>query len=198
MREATGPACQTGPMTGDAHLPHPGAPLTLGAVVLAGGGGARMGGVDKASIEVDGVNLRDLDVGAWRSRVTAVFQDFIRFELPVRDNVAPSGAPDDVVLAALEEAGKVTYASNVSEVATQVNEGAVDCGIIYATDANTYELTVVDRATEDLSGKVIYPAAVMKCGTEAGMTAAQDFLDYLRTSDDAHGVLEDVGFTVLE
>jgi ABC-type multidrug transport system fused ATPase/permease subunit len=57
------------------------------------------------AIEVDGVDLRDLDVGAWRSRVTAVFQDFIRFELPLRDNVAPSGAPDDVVLAALGEAG---------------------------------------------------------------------------------------------
>jgi ABC-type multidrug transport system fused ATPase/permease subunit len=57
------------------------------------------------TIEVDGASLRDVDVGAWRSRVTAVFQDFIRFELPVRDNVAPSGAPDDVVLAALAEAG---------------------------------------------------------------------------------------------
>jgi ATP-binding cassette subfamily B protein len=29
--------------------------------------------------------------------VTAVFQDFIRFELPLRDNVAPSGAPDSVI-----------------------------------------------------------------------------------------------------
>ena len=48
------------------------------------------------AIEVDGVDLRDLDRGAWRSRVTAVFQDFIRFELPLRDNVAPAGAPDDV------------------------------------------------------------------------------------------------------
>ena len=32
---------------------------------------------------------------SWRARVTAVFQDFIRFELPLRDNVAPAGAPDD-------------------------------------------------------------------------------------------------------
>src|SRR5207248_10470335 len=46
------------------------------------------------AIEVDGVDLRDLDVEAWRARVTAVFQDFIRFELPLRDNVAPAGAPD--------------------------------------------------------------------------------------------------------
>ena len=33
-----------------------------------------------------------LDLDGWRSRVTAVFQDFIRFELPLRDNVAPAGA----------------------------------------------------------------------------------------------------------
>jgi ABC-type multidrug transport system fused ATPase/permease subunit len=57
------------------------------------------------SIEVDGVDLRELDPESWRSRVTAVFQDFIRFELPLRDNVAPRGAPDAVILAALEEAG---------------------------------------------------------------------------------------------
>ena len=37
--------------------------------------------------------------------MTAVFQDFIRFELPLRDNVAPAGAADDVVLAALAAAG---------------------------------------------------------------------------------------------
>ena len=48
------------------------------------------------AIEVDGVDLRELDLDGWRARVTAVFQDFIRFELPLRDNVAPAGAPDDV------------------------------------------------------------------------------------------------------
>lgn len=57
------------------------------------------------AIDVDGVDLRDLDVREWRSRLTAVFQDFIRFELPLRDNVAPSGASDDAVLAALADAG---------------------------------------------------------------------------------------------
>jgi ABC-type multidrug transport system fused ATPase/permease subunit len=63
------------------------------------------------AIEVDGVDLRDLDLGGWRSRITAVFQDFTRFERPLRDNVAPAGAPDDVVLAALEEAGARGLAS---------------------------------------------------------------------------------------
>jgi ABC-type multidrug transport system fused ATPase/permease subunit len=57
------------------------------------------------AIEVDGTDLRQLDLDAWRSRVTAVFQDFIRFELSMRDNVAPAGAPDAVVRAALEAAG---------------------------------------------------------------------------------------------
>jgi ATP-binding cassette, subfamily B, bacterial len=56
-------------------------------------------------IEADGVDLRDLDLVSWRSRVTAVFQDFTRFELPLRDNVAPAGADDDAVRAALEDAG---------------------------------------------------------------------------------------------
>lgn len=57
------------------------------------------------AIEVDGVDIRGFDLENWRSRVTAVFQDFIRFELPLRDNVAPQGAPDDHVLAALASAG---------------------------------------------------------------------------------------------
>lgn len=62
------------------------------------------------AVEVDGVDLRDLDVEAWRARVAAVFQDFVRFELPLRSNVAPGGAPDDVVLAALADAGAADLA----------------------------------------------------------------------------------------
>ena len=57
------------------------------------------------AILVDGVDLRELELDSWRSRIAAVFQDFIRFELPLRDNVAPFGAPDDVIREALAEAG---------------------------------------------------------------------------------------------
>jgi ABC-type multidrug transport system fused ATPase/permease subunit len=57
------------------------------------------------AIEVDGVDLRELALDSWRARVTAVFQDFVRFELPLRDNVAPGGAPDSAIRAALAEAG---------------------------------------------------------------------------------------------
>jgi ATP-binding cassette, subfamily B, bacterial len=63
------------------------------------------------AIEIDGVDLRDLPVEDWRRRVTAVFQDFTRFELPLRDNVAPAGAPDDVVRGALTAAGAANLAS---------------------------------------------------------------------------------------
>lgn len=63
------------------------------------------------AIEIDGRDLREFDLASWRSRVTAVFQDFIRLELPVRDNVAPAGAPDDVVRAALESAGAANLAA---------------------------------------------------------------------------------------
>jgi ABC-type multidrug transport system fused ATPase/permease subunit len=63
------------------------------------------------SIEIDGIDLRHLSIDAWRRRVTAVFQDFTRFELPLRDNVAPAGAPDDAIHRALVSAGAANLAS---------------------------------------------------------------------------------------
>ena len=62
------------------------------------------------AVEVDGVDLKTLEIDSWRARVTAVFQDFIRFELSLRDNVAPGGAPDNVIEKALEEAGAARLA----------------------------------------------------------------------------------------
>ena len=62
------------------------------------------------AIEVDGLDLREFDLDDWRARIAAVFQDFIRFELSLRDNVAPRGAPADDVLAALDSAGAAQLA----------------------------------------------------------------------------------------
>jgi ATP-binding cassette subfamily B protein len=71
------------------------------------------------AIEVDGMDVRVLDLTSWRSRLTAVFQDFTRFEWPLRDNVAPGGAPERVVLDALEAAG----ASNLAGLDTILARG---------------------------------------------------------------------------
>jgi len=71
------------------------------------------------AIEIDGVDLRAFDLASWRSRVAAVFQDFMRLELPMRDNVAPAGASDDVINAALAAAG----ATNLAELNTVLARG---------------------------------------------------------------------------
>ena len=96
------------------------------------------------------------------------------------------------ILDALKAANKITYGSNAKEVTTQVKEGTVDAGIIYATDAYSAALTVVDDSGSEYCSPVIYPAAVMK-GT-ANEEAAQAFLDYLQ-SDAAMKIFREVGFT---
>lgn len=95
----------------------------------------------------------------------------------------------------MADAGELTYGSNVKEVTTQVSEGAVDCGIIYATDANAAGLTAVDEATADMCGQVIYPAAILK--NSPNPDAAKAFLDYL-TGDSAGKVFKSVGFTPIK
>lgn len=95
----------------------------------------------------------------------------------------------------LAEAGLLTYGSNVKEVTTQVAEGAVDCGVIYQTDAYSAGLDIVDTATEEMCGKVVYPAAVLKASKHP--EAAKQFLEYLQ-SDQASEVFTKVGFTPIK
>ena len=91
----------------------------------------------------------------------------------------------------LAKEGKITYGGNVKEVTTQVKEGTVDAGIIYATDAKSAKLQVVDLATKDMCRQVIYPAAVLNITKYE--KEAKDFLNYLST-DEAMKVFESVGF----
>lgn len=93
---------------------------------------------------------------------------------------------------ALAKSGVITYGSNVKEVTTQVSEGSVDCGIVYCTDAFSAGLTVIDGASNDMCGQVIYPAAVLK--TAKNPDAAKAFLDYL-TGSEAMAIFEAVGFS---
>ena len=75
---------------------------------------------DHGRIEVNGVDLRDIDLTRWRQDLSAVFQDFVRFELSLRDNVDPARlAGDDEVRAALEDAG----ARGVADLDTVLAKG---------------------------------------------------------------------------
>ena len=96
--------------------------------------------------------------------------------------------------AALAASGVLTYGGNVKEVTTQVVEAAADCGVVYATDAFSAGLTVVDEATAEMCGQVIYPAAVTASSAHAAEAAA--FLAYLQGAD-AAAIFARVGFTSL-
>ena len=91
--------------------------------------------------------------------------------------------------------GKITYGTNVKEVTTQVVEASVDCGVVYCTDAFSADLEVIDSATPEMCGQVIYPAAVMKGASDAD--AAKAFLDYL-TGDEAMAIFEKTGFSAVK
>ncbi|MGN0296263.1 MAG: molybdate ABC transporter substrate-binding protein [Parafannyhessea sp.] len=96
--------------------------------------------------------------------------------------------------AALAQAGCISYGSNVKEVAAQVREASVDCGVVYATDAKAERLSQVDAATEAMCGSVTYPVATLKAAPEPKLASA--FLDFLQTKA-ASARFADSGFTVL-
>lgn len=94
----------------------------------------------------------------------------------------------------LNDKGCLTYGTNVKEVTTHVSENMADCGIVYQTDANAAGLEVVDTATEDMCGQVIYPASVVSSTTD--IEASKAFLDFLK-SEEASNVFVKYGFTPL-
>ena len=71
------------------------------AVVGANGAGkttlvkllARLYEPSEGRILVDGVDVRELDLWSWRTRLAVIFQDFVRYELSAADNVGLGGLP---------------------------------------------------------------------------------------------------------
>jgi ATP-binding cassette subfamily B protein len=59
---------------------------------------ARLYDPDAGAITIDGVDLRELDPASWRRRLAPVFQDYVQFEVPARDNVTFGALPhrDDI------------------------------------------------------------------------------------------------------
>ena len=124
---------------------------------------------------------------------------FISVFLAMGNSDVPVGQYTQKILAFYElneeelaKAGLLTYGTNVKEVTTQVKEASVDCGVVYGTDAFSAGLEVVDTATKEMCGQVIYPAAVLNVSKHP--EAAQAFLDYL-AGEEATEVFEGVGFS---
>lgn len=66
----------------------------------------------------DGIDTRSSDSFALRSDIGAVFQDYVAWQMPLRDNVAfgTDGADDQPILVALDQSG-------LGELAASLNEG---------------------------------------------------------------------------
>jgi molybdate transport system substrate-binding protein len=112
----------------------------------------------------------------------------------------PAGQYAEEVLTSLGIKDKVEAKANlgtdVRQVLTWVENGEVDAGIVYATDAATTDkVTVVCEAPADRVKKIIYPVAILKASTNA--EAAQAFIDYLKTADIA-ALFEKYGFKMVE
>ena len=88
---------------------------------------------------------------------------------------------------------KITFGTNVKEVTSQVAEAAVDCGVVYGTDAYSAGLEVVAEAPDGTHKPVIYPAAVLN--TTKNGDAAKAFLEFLK-GDECSAVFESVGFSI--
>jgi ABC-type multidrug transport system fused ATPase/permease subunit len=58
----------------------------------------------RGAIRVDGVELDKFDLQGWRAQMAVVFQDFIRYEWTLRDNVAPGCNDEALVMSALRSA----------------------------------------------------------------------------------------------
>ncbi len=89
---------------------------------------------------------------------------------------------------------KINYGSNVREVASWIDQGASDCGIVYLTDAKVFNLDVIAKADEKiLDKKVLYPAAMIE--TSKNKDEAKKFLSYLK-GDFSKDIFKKYGFKV--
>ena len=173
-----------------------------------------------AEVNTEGLNLIDHSTrfDILENKVTLVVPDDNPKALTGFDDLAQKLATGDVLLAmgnsdvpvgqytqkilayynldeaALANSGCITYGTNVKEVTSQVAAASVDCGIIYQTDAYSAGLKVVDSATKDMCGQVVYPAAVTKNAPQP--EGAKAFLEFLKGSE-ASADFEEVGFTPL-
>ena len=91
---------------------------------------------------------------------------------------------------------KAVYGSDVRNVLSWVRTGEVDCGIVYATDAQiANDINIIAEAPEGTHKKVIYPIAIVK--SSANKEEAKKFIDYI-SNDKAAEEFKNYGFTVIK
>lgn len=88
--------------------------------------------------------------------------------------------------------GKAVFGSDVRQVLTWVENGEVDCGVVYESDAITSDkITVVCEAPRDTHKPVVYPVAVIR--SSKNQQEAGDFIDFMTTSE-ASAIFKKHGF----
>jgi molybdate transport system substrate-binding protein len=89
---------------------------------------------------------------------------------------------------------KITFASNVKEVLVQVAAAAVDCGIVYGTDAaSSNGVDVVAQAPAGSHRPIVYPAAILNRVKDEA--AARTFVEFLK-GDESTKVFASIGFAI--
>lgn len=91
---------------------------------------------------------------------------------------------------------RANYGSDVRTVLSWVETSAVDCGVVYATDAYTTDkVKIVCEAPAGSCKRVIYPAGVVK--SSANFNEAAAFVEYLQT-EAVMDLFESYGFSKAE
>lgn len=95
----------------------------------------------------------------------------------------------------LKSMNKISYASTVKVVLSQVAEGATDCGLVFRTDAATSKaVDVVAEAPQGSHRPIAYPAAIMK--ETKNMEAAAAFVKFLK-GPECEKIFNSIGFSVI-
>ena len=118
----------------------------------------------------------------------AIVEDNVQIGISSREILENIGKPVD----RFEEEGKVLSVSSVKDVIQQVEDGNVDAGIIYDTDALSSSVQVVEMANEKICSRIIYPVAVLKISKNE--IEARKLLEYLK-NEDATRIFTLYGFT---
>ena len=64
---------------------------------------------DQGTVTANGTDLRDIDPRAWQHGIAAVFQDFTRYQLSIRDNITLGQASDESLERAARRAGLLDH-----------------------------------------------------------------------------------------